>query len=155
LTVDESLHYSIQMRHLGLREVAEGAGLDFDQLPKYDRGDFSISSGLEGAAALFEQQDNFTALVCINDRMALGAIQYVQKIGLKVPDDISIVGYDDILSAQLFSPALTTIDQRAPELGHRAAQMLFALLNNETPDSVVIPTQLRIRESSAPPKSSR
>lgn len=155
LTVDESLHFSIQMRHVGLDQVAEEAGLNYAHFPKYDLGDFSIASGMQGAAALLEQSADLTALVCINDRMALGAIQQVQKMGLKVPDDITIVGYDDILSAQLFSPALTTIDQRAPQLGHRAAQMLFALLNNENPDSVVIPTQLRVRESSAPPKVSR
>ncbi|MBI5930599.1 MAG: LacI family DNA-binding transcriptional regulator [Chloroflexi bacterium] len=154
LTVDESLHYSIQNRHLGLQTTAETAGLNYAQFPKFDRGDFSIASGMQGAAEVLNQE-NVTALVCINDRMALGAIQQVQKMGFRVPDDITVVGYDDILSAQLFSPALTTIDQRAPELGHQAAQMLFALLNNEIPDSVVIPTRLCIRESSAPPKSSR
>lgn len=155
LTVDESLHYSIQMRHQGLHQTTEAAGLDYARFPKYDRGDFSIASGMRGAMSVLQQHSDLTALVCINDRMALGAIQQVQNMGLRVPDDISIVGYDDILSAQLFSPPLTTIDQRAPELGHRAAQMLFALLNNENPDSVVIPTRLCVRESSAPPKSSR
>jgi LacI family transcriptional regulator len=152
LTVDESLHFSIQTRMSGLKTIAEDYGLNFDALPQYTEGDFSIASGLAGAAFLLEQYPDLTALVCINDRMALGAIQQAKKMGWQVPDDLTVVGYDNIPSATLFSPALTTIDQQAPELGHQAARMLFQLLNQETPDSVIMPTQLRVRDSSAPPK---
>jgi DNA-binding LacI/PurR family transcriptional regulator len=62
-----------------------------------------------------------------------------------------VVGYDDIPSAQYAVPALTTINQQAPELGRIATQMLFELLDNKEPESAVLPTELIARQSSSPP----
>jgi LacI family transcriptional regulator len=79
--------------------------------------------------------------------MAIGAMQAAQAAGLRVPDDVSVVGYDDIQLARLSSPALTTVDQRASVLGQRAAEMLFQILKGETPESHNLPVELRVRAS--------
>jgi DNA-binding LacI/PurR family transcriptional regulator len=151
ITVAAPLNFSVPPRMLGFHTAAEAHGIDFATLPKCE-GDFSITSGAKCVAQLLQQHLDLTAIICINDRMALGAIQQVQRNGLLVPDDLTIVGYDDIPLARFVVPALTTIDQHAPELGRIATQMLFDILNDKTPDPVTIPTQLVIRQSSAPPK---
>jgi LacI family repressor for deo operon, udp, cdd, tsx, nupC, and nupG len=91
-----------------------------------------------------------TALLCLNDRMAIGAVQQARAMGRQVPEDVSIVGYDNIPSAASLLPPLTTVDQQAPELGRIAAHMLFEVLKDKTPKSIILPTRLVLRESSSP-----
>ncbi|PJF41922.1 MAG: hypothetical protein CUN55_10945 [Phototrophicales bacterium] len=148
ISVDERLNYAISPRMNGLRAAIQEAGLDFEQLP-IGYGDFSTKSGFICAQKLLSEHPELTALVCINDRMALGAIQYARSVGRKVPHDLSIVGYDDIPLAQFTDPPLTTINQHGPKLGHRAIEMLLSLLQGETPKSEIIPTELVVRQSSA------
>jgi len=151
IDVRPELNFSIAGRLAGLKRAAENQGLRFDSLPQRE-GDFSIHSGAECAQHLLEDHPHLTAIVCLNDRMALGAMQYARAVGLQIPQDLSVVGYDDIPSAQYAVPPLTTINQQAPELGQVATQMLFELLTDGEPASVVLPTELLIRESSAPPR---
>lgn len=147
--VPEKLHYSIQHRIEGLCDGAEKAGLDYAVFPRAD-GDFSTSSGSRCAAQLLHEHPDLTALVCLNDRMAMGAIQYAHELGRAVPQDLTVVGYDDIPMAAAFSPPLTTIDQQAPKLGRAAAVMLFDVLNGRLPTPITLPTQLIVRQSSGP-----
>ena len=149
VSVPEAMHLSIHHRVIGLRDAMDNAGLDFDTIPEMD-GDFSTPSGAACAAQLLSQHPDLTALVCLNDRMALGAIQQARAMGRRVPEDLTVVGYDDIPAAAVFSPALTTIDQQAPELGRVAVQMLFDVLKGNKPEPVDVPTRLIIRQSSAP-----
>lgn len=151
ISVVEDLHYSIQQRMNGYREVADGYGVDFDAFPKA-QGDFSIVSGTQCAEQLLGQYPELTAIICLNDRMAIGAIQYAQSQGLSIPDDITIVGYDDIPTSQMMVPAITTVNQKAPTLGRLAMQMLFDLLAGNKPDPQIVPTELMVRQSSAPPR---
>jgi len=72
-------------------------------------------------------------------------------MGWRVPDDLTVVGYDDIPYAAVFSPPLTTISQQAPELGRVAARMLFEVLRGGRPEPIEVPTHLVIRQSSASP----
>lgn len=148
--VPENLHYSIQHRLRGIRAGAAEANLDYENFPRVD-GDFSTTSGSDCAAKLLEQNPQLTALICLNDRMAMGAIQYARTIGRDVPNNLTVVGYDDIPMAAAFSPSITTVDQQAPELGRAAAHILFDVLDDRSPDSVELPTHLIIRQSSAPP----
>ncbi len=148
IAVPENLHYSIQHRLAGLRAGAELAGLDFNLLPRAD-GDFSTLSGSACAARLLAVHPDLTAVICLNDRMAMGVIQYARGIGLDVPNRLSVVGYDDIPMAAAFSPPITTIDQRAPELGRAAARMLLSIFDHRSPSSVQIPTSLVVRQSSS------
>lgn len=146
VSVPETLNYSINYRLVGMRATAEAYGVDYDSLPVYE-GDFSVSSGAAAAAALHEQHPNLSALVCLNDRMAMGAIQHLHTLGKRVPEDISVIGYDDIPTAASFSPALTTISNQAPVLGETAARLLFDLLDGKKTESKVIETQLIVRAS--------
>ena len=142
------LHAPLQRRIDGFRHAATNAGLDFAAFPIAD-GDFSIDSGVSAASELLIQCPDLTAIVCANDRMAMGAIQYASQHGYSVPERLTVVGYDNIPSSRAFTPPLTTINQHAPELGRHAARILFALLNGEQPDSVVLTPELLVRESSA------
>jgi DNA-binding LacI/PurR family transcriptional regulator len=148
VSVPEGLHFSIRERLKGLALAAADAGVDFAALPKVN-GDFSIASGAACAEQLLTLHPQLTMLICLNDRMAMGAVQQARTMGRQVPTDLSVVGYDNIPAAATFSPALTTIDQQAPELGRAAAQMLFDLLDKKNPEPIYMPTQLIVRESSA------
>jgi DNA-binding LacI/PurR family transcriptional regulator len=154
IAVPEALHFAISHRLKGLGEAAAELGLQLADLPRQD-GDFSLKSGHDCAAALLEANPKLTALICLIDRMALGALQYAQQTGRQVPEDLSIVGYDDIPTSHFITPALTTINQKAPQLGQMAAAMLFQLFTDVIPDSAVLATELVIRQSAAPPNSLR
>ncbi|MEP7293894.1 MAG: LacI family DNA-binding transcriptional regulator, partial [Chloroflexota bacterium] len=126
ISVAATLNFSINHRLIGMRAATEAFGLDYDAFPSAE-GDFSISSGATEAAVLLEQHPHLTAIVCLNDRMAMGAIQHIRSVGKRVPEDISVIGYDDIPAAASFAPPLTTINNQAPLLGQSAAQLLFDL----------------------------
>jgi len=153
---DESLHFSIEHRLKGLQHMAEQHGLSYQQMPRAN-GDFSIDSGAKAARQLLTEHPDLTALLCLNDRMAMGAIQTAQAMGRQVPDDLSVIGYDNIpLSmadniplSMASSPALTTIDQQAPELGRIAATMLFEVFDGKQPATATLPTTLIVRQSSS------
>lgn len=149
IATPDSLNFSTPSRLAGIRRAAEAAGLDFDGLPRAD-GDFSTASGARCAAQLLTAHPDLTALIALNDRMAMGAVQAARAAGYATPERLSIVGYDDIPWAATFVPALTTISQRAPELGQAAAAMLFALLDGRHPEPVMLPPRLVVRDSSAP-----
>jgi DNA-binding LacI/PurR family transcriptional regulator len=154
ISVPETMHPSIHYRLVGVRQAAQQAGLDAHAIPERD-GDFSTPSGAAAAAHLLTEHPDLTALVCLNDRMALGAIQQAREMGRRVPDDLTVVGYDDIPYAAVFSPPLTTISQQAPELGRMAAQMLFEVLRGGQPEPKEVSTHLIIRQSSAPPRTAQ
>lgn len=148
ISVAEELNFAIRRRLTGLRMAAEKFNVDIEALPKVE-GDFSINSGAEAAAKLLQAYPEMTAMICLNDRMAMGAIQQARTAGRSIPDDLTIVGYDDIPSAAVFAPPLTTINQQAPELGRFAARMLFEILEGKEPEPVNVPPQLMVRQSSS------
>lgn len=148
ISVPEAMHASVTHRLIGLRAAADEAGLDLDSLPRV-MGDWSNASGEAGVRALLEAHPDLTAIICLNDRMALGAIRGAYDLERSVPDDLTVVGYDDIPVASLLVPPLTTVNQRAVELGQHAAEMLFALLDRQDPPPVELPAQLMVRASSA------
>ncbi len=149
IDVPEEVNYGASGRLVGMRAIAHDAGLDFASFPIVS-GDWSIESGTAGAARLLADYPDLTALLCLNDRMAMGAIQQAHAMGRRVPDDLTVVGYDNIPTSEVFSPPLTTVNQRAPEQGQEAARMLFEVLGGQRPDPVVLPPQLVVRQSSAP-----
>ena len=150
ISVPEDQHFSIRQRVNGLRTAAAAAGLDYNTLPSAN-GDFSIASGASCAARLLEQHPSLTALICLNDRMAMGAIQQARASARPVPETLTVVGYDDIPTASTFAPPLTTIDQQGVELGREGVRMLFDVLDGGHPDPLHIPTYLVVRGSSAAP----
>ncbi len=150
ISAPEAVNYSVARRMTGLREAAQEQGLNYDALPVC-LGDFSTESGMSCAANLLAQHPEITALICLNDRMAFGALQQARLLGRRVPHDLSVIGYDDIPTAAIFAPALTTIDQQTLELGRSAARMLFEVLDNKFPDPVELPARLITRASTQPP----
>jgi len=96
---------------------------------------------------------DFSALVCYNDVSAIGAIRALMDHGLRVPDDVSVVGFDDIQNAAYHNPSLTTIRQPLQHMGSVAARILLQRIRSQAtfPDAVPILPELVIRESTAPP----
>ena len=89
-----------------------------------------------------------TVVMCVNDVLAIGALRAAREMGLQVPGDVSITGFDDIEIAMLAEPALTTVHVPHREMGRRAAGMLIGMLrDNEKPASVKLPTDIRLRRS--------
>ena len=118
------------------------------------RGDFSLESGRDAAAKILEMEDRPTAVFCSADMVAFGLISGLQAAGLRVPEDISVVGFDDIEMSEFYVPALTTIRQDRHKLGRIAAQVLLARLvpRADSPRTEVpLPVELVVRSSTAPP----
>jgi LacI family transcriptional regulator len=115
-------------------------------------GDFIQSDGYAGACALLDLPHPPTAIFASNDVMAMGVMDAVRSRGLRIPDDISIIGFDNIPQAELIHPALTTVSQPLEKMGRVATQMLLDLLQNPEKDAerLELPTELVIRESCMP-----
>lgn len=110
----------------------------------------TISGGYNEMLSLIDCDDRPTAVFITNDLLALGAISAIKEMGLRVPEDISVVGFDDIPLAQHISPALTTVRQPAFEKGVKAARLLIQQLEKmKKPKSVTLDLELIIRKSTA------
>lgn len=104
-----------------------------------------------GIRKLIQSKHAFTAVLCFNDVSAMGTIRALHEAGLRVPDDVSVIGFDDIQSAAYQIPSLTTIRQPLQQMGSTAAEMLLKKLAGEAiPDVVQVEPELIIRESTAP-----
>jgi LacI family transcriptional regulator len=113
-------------------------------------GLFSVLSGRDGAAAMLEAGGDLPdALVCANDQMAIGALRELAVRGIRVPDDIAVVGFDDIFPASLCDPPLTTVHQPIRKLGEVACDRLTERIAEPTlrPKQQVLPTELVLRSS--------
>ncbi|MCL4265921.1 MAG: LacI family transcriptional regulator [Anaerolineae bacterium] len=117
-------------------------------------GDFEKSSGYRGAATLLNLAEPPTAIFASNDVMAQGALELLRECGRHVPQDMSLIGFDDIPLAAILSPPLTTLRQPMVEMGRRATQMLLDWISNpeQKPTSVTLPTELVQRESTSSPR---
>ena len=139
-------------RLAGFRYAIKAAGLDLPEC-YIQQGNFSYQSGEVATDRLLDLKERPTAIYTANDEMAFGAIRSANKRGLKVPEDLSIFGFDDTYLAEAFVPALTTVHQPCLEIGRRAMTRLLAHLSGDNPatDSIVVPTQIIVRETTAPP----
>jgi DNA-binding LacI/PurR family transcriptional regulator len=108
-----------------------------------------MDSGYSKMKDLLESQVDFTAVFVASDTVALGAKAAIRDHGLIVPDDIAMVGFDDLPFARYTDPPLTTVCLPVPELARQAGEMLISLLNNEKPgcQRKILDTCLVIRES--------
>jgi LacI family repressor for deo operon, udp, cdd, tsx, nupC, and nupG len=137
-------------RFLGYRDGLQEAGLAFDSslvIP----GDFTIESGIAAGQAIVARSQRPTAVFCISDEMAIGLMRTLISAGLRVPQDISVAGFDDIEFAAVAEPSLTTIHQPRRELGQAAASVLIALLRGRpVPKSIRLETDIVLRDSVVP-----
>ncbi len=139
---------SMQERLLGHQEALQKAGLQFDPtLMVY--GDYTRASGQQATQQLLALPSPPTAIFAFNDRMAMGAIRTLHAAGLNLPQDVAVVGFDDIPTAADFSPPLTTVRLCGQKMGQVGTQMLFKLIAGESIENreLVLPARLIIRES--------
>ncbi|WP_420239098.1 LacI family DNA-binding transcriptional regulator [Telmatobacter bradus] len=149
-----------------IQKVAAALGLKLDPalVSHIDDAGWSMKTGVHPMApeigykpmrALLDKTRNFTAVFCFNDIAAIGAIRALRDVGLSVPGDVSVLGFDDILSASYFSPALTTIRQPLTEMGRLGAKVLLErIANRENPfeSEIVLQPELVVRESTGAAK---
>jgi len=117
--------------------------------------DFHFEGGREATAKLLDGYRTFTALFAANDLLAAGALRELTAHGLSVPDDVSVIGFDDAPLAEMTSPALTTVRQPLQAMGDTAVSVLLAHMAgapNAAPGRHVLPTSLVVRDSTAPPR---
>ena len=116
-------------------------------------GDFSIESGAGQGDALLDRLHRPTAIFCFSDEMAMGALDAIRRRGLRCPQDISLLGFDDIRFARYLDPPLTTMSQPMDQIGHEVVRLLLEILSGraQTTQHVTLPHRLIVRASTAPP----
>jgi LacI family transcriptional regulator len=139
--------HSTPLRLEGYRHALEDHGISFEQsLIRFSN--FQAEGGREAAATLLAQRERPTAVFAGNDLMALGVIQAAWEASLRVPEDVAVVGFDDIPLAASLVPPLTTVAQPIAEIGRVAVSMLVSLIEGrEIQQRVVLPCILRVRHS--------
>ncbi|MFB6555507.1 LacI family DNA-binding transcriptional regulator [Streptomyces sp. NPDC056405] len=145
--------FAAQRRTDSWRTELESAGR---KPPPLVRGDWSAESGYRAGLHLAEQQD-CTAVFAANDQMALGLLRALNERGRRVPEDVSVVGFDDIPEAGSFLPPLTTVHQDFAEVGRRCVEGVLNQVRQSDPEhgTRLVPTQLVVRKSTAPPPHRR
>jgi DNA-binding LacI/PurR family transcriptional regulator len=131
-------------RHRGYAEALQLAGLEpYATEP----GDFLEAGGIAAMRALLGAHPDLDAVVAANDNMAAGALRVLREAGRTVPDDVAVVGFDDLPIAVHTDPKLTTVQQPVQALGREATRVLTELLDGARPASCILPTELVVRES--------
>jgi LacI family transcriptional regulator len=139
-------HPDAKERMRGYRAALEAAGLPF--VPGLIApGNFTEDSGCKAVERLLDSRERFSAIFCANDQMAFGAALALYRRRLRVPDDVSLVGYDDLSSSVYTIPPLTTVHHPVYELGVTAADAMLQLLAGQTPTLALPPPRLIVRES--------
>ena len=118
-------------------------------------GDFSIESGVRQTGELLDEPGRPTAIFCFSDEMAMGALEAIRQRDLRCPEDVSLVGFDDIRFARYLHPQLTTVSQPKEQIGHEVVRLLLDILADRAASlqNVTLPHQLVVRESTAPPRA--
>jgi len=119
-------------------------------------GDWFVESGYNAVNTLIQKKKKFTSIFCHSDRMAIGCIKALEENGLRVPEDIAVVGYNDIEISKYLRPSLTTVSHPLYELGQSCAKLIIKCIEKKTlsksflnkEDKAKLKTKLIIRESS-------
>jgi LacI family transcriptional regulator len=137
-------------RFNGYRRALREAGLDVDDKLIFQSGS-TIEDGTKAALQMLNESCNATAVQAVSDLVAIGCADALFSQGLKIPDDISIVGFGNILLTEHFRVPLTTVRQPKFRLGIAAVEMMMSLIRGESVQSKRLPAELLERNSSAPP----
>jgi DNA-binding LacI/PurR family transcriptional regulator len=153
-SLEDQLDFAAPLDRLrGYRAAAREAGLPKDRSWEVV-GDFTVRGGLAAMRLLLEADPRPTAVFAASDEMAVGAVHAVREAGLRVPEDISVIGIDDHEMAEFFE--LTTVAQPVHEQGQLAAKLLLDALAADAdrparPQELIVPTRLLVRKTTAPP----
>lgn len=145
-------HQSDTERFAGYRSALERAGLPFSP-ELVAHGDGKCEEGIKAVQSLLQLDEPPTAIFCYNDMTALGALHCLHTSGLRVPEDISVVGFDDLFFASYTQPPLTTVRQPRRRMGVLAMDSLRNLLTGKVSEqSIKVPAELIVRKSTARPR---
>nr|WP_246433951.1 substrate-binding domain-containing protein [Spirochaeta isovalerica] len=139
-------HEESRLRMNSFYEFLENEGIPTASVP-WVEGDFNTESGRQCVSALLDSEVELDALFCLNDNMALGAMEELISRGYRIPEDISIFGFDGIEEAQFFNPPLTTVRQPLYEMGAKAVEMLFQQQEGEPVSNIKLSSSPLIGES--------
>jgi LacI family transcriptional regulator len=139
---------SASRRLRGYKEGLAAAGIPLDEA-LIQIGDYTIETAVGCTHALLSLDDPPTAIFASNDMSAMGVYQAAREAGVRIPEDLSVIGFDNLQESAYLKPALTTVDQFISEMGTLAVEMIVKLVNGETLEDPLrkIQTQLVIRES--------
>lgn len=143
-------------RFAGYQDGLAAASIPFDPALVAE-GDYTFDQGVAAARQLLDLADRPTAIFAANDRSAMAVMEVADELGLDIPAELSVVGFDNVPETTLTTPRLTTVDQSIREMGRIAADLMFRLLRGDelaTP-LVKVPTRLIVRESCQPPKPAK
>ena len=135
-------------RYVGYENAMKEAGIEIDPELVY-LNSMKVKSGYEGIQKFLKQNKKFKGVVCASDDIAMGAINALRENGLKIPEDVSVIGFNDNFAASIFYPKITTISQPTYDMGSVAMRMLIKLLNKKELEEphYVLEHQLIERES--------
>ncbi len=152
IIASENRYVSNAERLRGYQDALQEAGLDEDEnLIGYASADYSFASGKAAAHTLLERNDPPSAIFCVSDILALGAISAAGKRGIQVPRDLSVLGFDDVDYTTMFHPYLTTVAVPCYELGRRSMLLLYDHIQRKpgAEKAIYLPHRFILRETTA------
>lgn len=145
---DRSRSDTTRQRYMGFLAAMDAYGLAFDPNRDYETVRFSYDGGYRAAEALLQRGEQYTAIFCMADVMAMGAIRALTDHGLRVPEDVSVVGFDGLSIGEFIVPRLSTVSQSVDALAQRSVELLRKSIEGKNISThEVVPAQLRWRES--------
>lgn len=145
-----------QDRSLGYRRCLDAAGLPYDPALVW-QGDWSAASGYRAFQHFAEARPQPTAIFAQNDQMAVGILRAARDAGVRLPDELSVIGVDDIPLAAYFAPPLTTVRQDFADIGRQAVRLLIRAVEepDAAPEHLLLPGEMIVRRSTAAPADGR
>jgi DNA-binding LacI/PurR family transcriptional regulator len=134
----------------GFADALVNHHIDLEQIIIWEGGGNDPDSGRHAALDMLERDPEITALLCFSDQLAIGASQAGLRLGRRLPDELSIVGFDDIPRAATWDPPLTTVRQPLVDKGRVAAELLMEQIADGGSRRIEVPIQLVVRASTAP-----
>lgn len=144
---DRAAGDNLALRYEGAVDAFNAAGLAFDE-ERYVETRFSMQGAYECAQEFFQRKPDTTAVFCMSDSVAMGVIRALQDLGKRVPEDVSIFGFDGTETGKFFVPRLSTIKQPVEDIARESVRVLMDMLQNNTaPANVVVEASMQLRES--------
>ena len=156
VTHDELASAPLRVARQRYAGYLDGLGPDIEVCALWEAGELTTDAGRAAGAELYRAHPDVTAILCMTDQLAIGTCQALERMGVDVPSDVSVAGFDDIPRAALWSPGLTTMRQPLLEKGRIAASMLLNQVegvDEPGPTRIELPIRLVVRASTGPVSS--